>query len=51
MNLLKIIFLFLIAWQMPIIICRMLNKLSIKAGSFIGLAVGITGFIYLQFLM
>ena len=48
---LKIVFLFLIAWQTPIIIIRSCHNLSIKAASFFFLAIGITGFVYLQFIM
>jgi hypothetical protein len=51
MELLKIMFLFLIAWQAPIIIIRSCHKLSVKAVSFLLLAVGLTGFVYLQFLI
>lgn len=47
----KIVFLFLIAWQTPIVVIRSCHKLSVKAASFFFLAVGITGFVYLQFIM
>lgn len=47
----KILFLFLVAWQLPIIVVRTIHKLSIKPMSFFLLAAGITGFVYLQFLM
>ena len=51
MEALKILFLFLIAWQGPIITIRAVNKQSVKAMSFVLLAIGITGFAYLQFLI
>lgn len=51
MELLKIIFLFLIAWQLPIIIIRTYRKLEITIFSFLCLAVGITGFTYLIWLI
>ena len=52
MIFLKILSLFLIAWQGPIIIARACRKsCGIKWASFFLLAVGITGFVYLQWLM
>lgn len=51
MEMLKIVFLFLIAWQLPIIIIRGARGLGVKWMSFITLAIGITGFTYLQFLI
>lgn len=50
-DFLKIVFLFLIVWQSPIIIVRACHNLDIKAASFLWLAAGITGFVYLQWLM
>lgn len=50
-DILKCLFLFLIAWQVPIIVVRAMHKASVYALSFLMLAVGITGFIYLQFLI
>jgi hypothetical protein len=50
-ELLKIVFLFLVAWQLPIIITRAARKLVVYWPSFLILAIGITGFVYLQFLM
>lgn len=51
MTLLKLIFLFLIAWFGPVVIVRACFKTTIKALTFILLAIGITGFVYLQFMM
>lgn len=51
MGFLKFLCIFLVAWQAPIIIVRSVHKLSVKAMSFILLALGIAGFVHLQFLM
>lgn len=51
LTILKIAFLFLIAWQGPVIIARLCAKNGVGAESFYLLAAGITGFVYLQFLM
>ena len=51
MELIKILCLFIICWQAPIIVIRACKSLSIKAASFIFLALGLTGFIYLQFMI
>jgi hypothetical protein len=50
-EILKIVFLFLVAWQLPIIVVRAARKLGVSWLSFLALAIGITGFVYLQFLM
>lgn len=50
-TVLKIVFLFLIAWQGPVIIARLCAKNGVGAESFYLLAAGITVFVYLQFLM
>lgn len=51
MELLKIIFLFMIAWQLPIIVFRFIRGLAISMIWFIMLAVGVTGFTYLMWLI
>ena len=50
-ELLKIAFLFLIAWQLPLIIIRAIYRFAITWFSFICFAVGTTGFIYLMWLI
>lgn len=51
-EILKILFLFLICWQGPIIIVRASRKsLGIEWPSFVLLAIGLTGFVYTQFLI
>lgn len=50
-EILKIIFLFLMAWQLPIIIIKAVYKQGITWLQFITLASGITGFTYLMFLL
>ena len=47
---LKIAFLFLVAWQCPVIISRLYLKNGVTAASFYLLGLGITGFVYLQWL-
>ena len=51
MELLKIIFLFMIAWQLPVIVARIIRGLAVSAFWFIVLAIGITGFTYLMWLI
>ena len=51
LEILKIIFLFLIAWQLPIVLVRFLRGLIITWFSFICLAIGVTGFVYLMYLI
>lgn len=51
MELFKIIFLFLIAWQLPVIIARVCRGLAVSAFWFVVLAIGITGFTYLTWLV
>lgn len=50
-DILKIIFLFLIAWQGPIITIKVCRGHGVIWWSFLILATGITGFIYTQFLI
>jgi hypothetical protein len=51
MALLKILCLFLIAWFGPVVIVRACRKLAVTWLTFVLLAIGITGFVYLQFMM
>ena len=51
MELIKILCLFITCWQGPIVVIRAWKSLSVKASSFILLALGLTGFIYLQFMI
>jgi hypothetical protein len=51
MEFLKILFLFLIAWQLPIVVIKAIRGHAITIFSFLTLAAGITGFIYLMWLV
>lgn len=51
LEILKIVFLFLIVWQLPIVILRFIRNLVITSFSLITMAIGITGFIYLMYLI
>ena len=51
MNILKLLFLFIAVWFTIINVTRLVLKNSLSAGNLFWHAVGIVGFVYLQFMM
>lgn len=51
MNILKLLFLFIAVWFTIINVAKLVLKNSLSTGNLFWQAVGIVGFVYLQFMM